>query len=201
MPTADLTEWHTGTGLILREPQFACRTLGACLLPRQPPLYAREKGVKTTRSGGAGAAPPLRGKCRRAVLTQWRATGVRLNGARGAVSTEGHHPPPPPIRPPSGAVGAGGWGCSITAGGGAVRDICCQVPGNQSRWTTNLRRFRVGHGHPHPRHRNPGAQRHSGSASDGNKSVSPREGQPVDGNDPLAAASPRPARRGLNGRY
>ena len=95
MPRADLTEWYTGTGLILRESQFACRTLGACLLPRQPPLYAREKGVKTTRSGGAGAAPPLRGKCRRAVLTQWRATGVRLNGARGAVSTEGHPPPPP----------------------------------------------------------------------------------------------------------
>ena len=31
MPRADLTEWHTGTGLILSETQFPCRTLVACL--------------------------------------------------------------------------------------------------------------------------------------------------------------------------
>ena len=33
MPRADLTEWHTGTGLIPGESRFPCRTLVACLLP------------------------------------------------------------------------------------------------------------------------------------------------------------------------
>ena len=30
MPRPDLTEWHTGTGLILSKTQFPCRTLVAC---------------------------------------------------------------------------------------------------------------------------------------------------------------------------